>query len=153
MDSVGAAIAMLVVASAVIGAGAVAQLALEDSGEYTQLNETVTTGAVGDTVTLNESQREDTFYSDTVGIENATGVTMQAGDDYTWDDRDGTFTVESSRLANQDATVDYAYRTATSEQLQLSAWLGTLIETGYALPLLFIVLLIILAASALGGLS
>jgi len=102
---------------------------------------------------LNESNKEDTFYSDTVNITNATGVTMQAGDDYEWHDRNGTFTVESSRLANQDATVDYAYRTATAEQLQISGWVAMLIETGYALPLLFIVLLIILGASALGGLS
>jgi len=153
MDSVGAAIAMLVVASAVVGAGAVAQLALEDGGEYTAVTETVTTGNVSELVVLNESNREDTFYSDTVNITNATGVTMQAGEDYTWHDRNGTFTVKSSQLANQDATVEYEYRTATANQLQISGWIATLIETGYALPLLFMVLLIVLGASALGGLT
>jgi hypothetical protein len=155
MDTPGAAVALLVVAIAIIGAAAGAQLALEDTGDNVDVTETVSTGAVGDTVVLNESNQDGVFYDRDVHVTNDTGERMVQGSDFTWHDRNGTLTVQSTALSSQsNATVDYGYSIPTQSQRTVASWIASLTSNlGIVLPIIFILVLLFMGITLMGGLS
>ncbi len=155
MDTPAAAVALLIVAIAVVGTAAGAQLVFEDTGDHTSIEESFTTGSVGDTVVLNESNREGVFYDRDVTVTNDTGERMIQGTDFEWDDRNGTLTVESDSLASQsNATIDYGYNTPNESQRMVASWMGMLTgNLATFLPLLMIIGLLFGGLVLLGGLS
>lgn len=152
MDSAGAIIGLVVVAMVVIGGAAMAQVALEDTGEFQGFSETFNVSNTDTLVVLNQSYKEGVYYSDTVNVTNETGSHMIEGQDYEWHQDNGTLLVTSDSLVNNTATVDYSYRVPTEQQTQMASYLATLFGNAYALPFIFILLLVIIAGATLGGL-
>lgn len=155
MDSIGAVVAAIVLAIMLIGGGAVAQLAYEDSGATQEVvNESFDAGTAGSLVVLNESERDGVFYGEDPVVVNATGQTYLAGQDYDWNERNGTLTVLDGDLVNTtNNTIEYSYTIPSESQTETANTLASLFSAGLWLPLILVVLLVMLAAGALGGLA
>lgn len=155
MDSIGAVVAAIVLAMLLVGGGAVAQLAYEDTGDtYESFNETFDAGSAGSVVELNESNRDGVFYGETVTVRNASGEEYLAGQDYEWNVDNGTLTVLDGDLVNAtNNTIAYDYQAPSGQQTETADTLALLFNAGVYLPLILVVLLVLLGASALGGLT
>jgi len=155
MDTPAAAVALLAVAAVLIGATAGAQLAFEDTGDHTTVEETFATGSVGERVVLNDSNRDNVFYDRNVDVLNDTSETMVQGADFDWNDRNGTLTVESTALASQsNATITYGYNLPNESQRMVASWLGWITgNLAMVLPLIVILGLLFMGLAGLGALS
>lgn len=153
MDETGAIIGLIVVAIVVVGGAAMAQFAYEDTGDLQSQTESFNASNEGDLVILNESNRQGVFYGDTANVTNESGELMLEGQDYEWFESNGTLQVQSQSLVNDTATVDYNYRIPSQQQTQMASFLAQIFDSAYAIPFIFIVVLVIGAALALGGLS
>jgi len=155
MDSAGAIIAVVFVAIAIVGSLAGAQLAFETGGEQFSATEDFDTNGVGSEVILNQSNRDGVYYSADVNVENGSGVAMVPTSDYAWDDDNGTLTVESQSLANENgAAIGYGYQIPTETQGQVASLLSTVLgDMAVFVPLIFVLALVIIALGLLGSLS
>jgi len=155
MDSAGAIIAIVFVALAIVGSLAGAQLAYETGGEQFSETEDFDTNGVGSDVILNQSNREGLYYSADVNVQNGSGVAMVPESDYTWDDDNGTLTVESQDLANEtSATIGYGYQIPTETQGQVASLLSNVLgDVAIFVPLIFVLALVTIALGLLGALS
>lgn len=149
--------ARLIITAAAIGllvfAGAVAvDAGVHESGDRFDFNESFN-AAQGDLVTLDESQRSDVRYYrvGNVEVENESGLLMFEGTDYHWYQSNGTLEVLSSRLANDNATVDYGY-VVTGENLgNTSSAAGTSLRAGTMLIWVVVTGFVVTGMRALGA--
>lgn len=153
MDSMGAVIALVVVAIMIVGGAAMAQVAFEDTGDLQSFSEGFNASSTGDLVVLNQSNREGVYYQDTVNVTNESGSLMIDGQDYEWYEDNGTLEVLSTDLTNTNATIQYGYRVPSEQQRNVSGYLGSIFSSAAYLPYVLILLLVIIAASILGGLA
>lgn len=149
--------ARLIIAAAAVGllvfAGAVAvDAGVQESGERYAFSEgfNVSDGAVA---TLNESNRDPVRYyrGGDVTVENATGKLMFEGQDYDWIQDNGTVRVTSSRLADQDASIEYGYVVASQNLQNASGVAGSNFRAGTLLIWVVTVAFIVGGARALGA--
>lgn len=156
MDSIGAVVAAIVLAALLVGGAAVAQLSFEDTGiQETELTETFDAGPAGDIIHFNASDENGVlFYSETVTVVDKNGKEYIELQDYRWIEDNGTLEVLDGDLANTDQNeITYSYRTPSEEQDTVANALALLFNNAMWLPLVLIVLLVIIAAGMLGGLS
>lgn len=152
MDSAAGIIAAIVIAAVLVGGAAIGQLAFVESAPSDSDTATVDTNGVGTAYTIDVTG--EVYFEDTVNVTNASGVQMVEPDDYTWDEANGTVTVQSTRLANEaGATVDYTYSRPTQQQSAFADRLATLFTIGNIIPLIIIFALVILSLGVMGGLS
>lgn len=133
-----------------------AQVAFEDNGEQFDETETFSTGSPGDIVEFNASAEPQIYFEEEVKVWNTTpnGDRMYEGTDYIWYEDNGTLEVLSQDLANQtDAEINYSYHLPSQTQRNFQTRIGTLFGIGQWVPLIFAVILILIAAGALGGLT
>lgn len=154
MDSPAAIVAVIILAIVLVGGGAMAQLALEENGVQRTYTEDFNTTTPGSTVTFTHSLEPGVYYTDTVNVTDENGTRMREGYDYDWNTENGTLTVLNGPLENDTgATITYAYRDPTQSQTQTAQRLSFIYENAYALPLVGIIALVLLAISGLSSLT
>lgn len=155
MDELGAAVAAIVLAMLLVGGGAAAQLAYEDTGATdATFTETFDAGAEGDVITFDESNRENVFYGENPTVTDTNGHEYLQGVDYRWYTENGTLEVLDGAMVNTTTNdIEYSYRAPSTQQSQIADTLALLIESGMYLPLVLIILVVLLGAAALGGLA
>lgn len=107
------AVALLVL----VGASAADSALVQAGDEQTVTNETWSPNA-GSVTTLDESNRNDAYYDDTVDVWDENGTAMDSEQDYVWYRTNGTIkTVEGGRLAgDSDANITYGYAVTSEVQ-------------------------------------
>lgn len=149
MDSAQGLIAVVVVALVFVGGGIGAQYALSDMGSQNDYSEDFEAGSVGTLETFNHSNVDGAYYDRSVNVSGA-NMGMVEGQDYEWHETNGTLTVESERLANSTAKIDYGYSMPTQAQDDIASTIGYILQTGAWIPLVLIFAVVVLG---LGGFS
>lgn len=139
--------AAVAIFAVVILVGAV-PVALSSTLEQSATGQTITnetfTPTGGTVTTLNESNRADVLYNESVTVYNDTDVRMTDGN-YTWFATNGTLkTTAGSQLADDPSgNVTYGYLDTTEDHLTLTAVFSTIPDAvGIALPILVAVVFI-----------
>lgn len=107
------AIALLVLTGAVA-----VDASLSDAGFETEITAEEFNASAAGTVTLNESNRDGVFYNDEVSVRDDKGREMVAGEDYEWNETNGTINVLSGGdlVGTDPAEIDYGFRVPSDEQ-------------------------------------
>lgn len=155
MDSVGAIIAVLVIAVGLLASVGVAQYTLANGGDEVTFTETFDPGTNQTHVTLNESNRDGVYYSSTVDVTDENGTLMRPGTDYNWHSSNGTLTVlDGGELdGDTEGTVEYSLRVPSEQQQNYASMIGQLVNASYALPLVLGIALMLAGVAALSSLS
>lgn len=155
MDSVGAIIAALLVAVSLLAGAGVIHYSVSNTGDQTTYTETFDPGTNQTHVTLNESNRDGVYYSSTVDVTDENGSVMRPGIDYKWHQSNGTLTVLNGGELDGDTegAVEYSLRVPSSQQQSSASLLASWVNISYAIPLVFVVALVILGIGVLSNLS
>lgn len=154
MDSPAAIVIVIILGITLVGGAAMAQLAIEETGQQHEFTEDFNTTGTGSVVEFEHSHEPDVYYSDTVNVTNETGERMRAGIDYNWRTQNGTLEVLSEDLANNTgATIEYDYRDPTPAQEETADRLALIFQNAYALPLVAVFALVLLGISGLSSLT
>lgn len=155
MDSIGAIIAVLVVAIGLLAGVGVVHQSLSNTGADQAYTETFDPGTNETHVTLNESNRDSVYYTSSVDVTDENNSLMRPGIDYTWHETNGTLTVLDGGDLDGDstATVDYSLRIPNEQQRNYATMLGDFMNAAYAIPLVFGVALVVAGIGVLGNLS
>lgn len=155
MDGPHTIIAIIFVAIVLLGGGIAAQYADKTAADKYAPNETATSAGVGTVLTLGNSSVDGAYYSDTAKVTNQTsGVVLDGGGaDYTWNEGNGTVTIESQDAANTGLYVDYGWWDRSDTQQDTTRLIASILESGTWIPMLLVLGLVLIALAALGGLS
>lgn len=155
MDSIGAIIAVLVVAIGLLAGVGVVHQSLSNTGAEQAYTESFDPGTNQTHVTLNESNRDSVYYTSTVNVTDENDSLMRPGIDYQWHESNGTLTVLDDGGLDDDttATVEYSLRIPSEQQRNYATMLGEFMNAAYAIPLLFGFALVVAGITVLGGLS
>lgn len=155
MDSVGAIIAALVVAIGLLAGAGVVQYTLANGGDEQAYTESFDPGTNETHVQLNESNRDSVYYSSTVTVAGEDDSRMRPGIDYQWHESNGTLTViDGGELdGDSEATVEYSVRIPSEQQRTYASMFGQFINSGYAIPFVFMVVLLVAGLGTLSSLS
>lgn len=140
---------VLVAMFMVVGVSAIDE-AYTDSGQTQEiLDESVNTGAEGTIQKLDQSDIDGVFYDQTAVIENSSNVIMVgSGEDYTWFEKNGTFRIDSARLADETGvTVDYSYTVPNQNQTMVANLYGDFYDGLAPIVLMFLVVAAIIGAA------
>lgn len=114
---VGIALFMVIILVALIPVGM--QSTFQETGNYTtEVNETFTPDP-GNVTTLNESNRNDVIYNDTVEVYNSSNYFVEQPNNYTWFEGNGTIKTNSTGALSTEPTanITYSYFATTAEHL------------------------------------
>lgn len=155
MDSIGAIIAVLVVAIGLLAGVGVVHQSLSNTGAQETYTETFDPGTNQTHVTLNESNRDSVYYTSTVDVTDENNSLMRPGIDYTWHETNGTLTVldDGDLDGDTNATIDYSLRIPSEQQRNYASMLGDFMNAAYAIPLVFGIALVVAGIGVLGNLS
>lgn len=155
MDSVGAMLAAIIVAVSLLAGAGVVQYSLSNSGTEHTYTEAFDPGTNQTDVVLNESNRDGVYYDTTVSVTDENGSAMRPGIDYRWHESNGTLTVLDGGDLDGDTsgTIEYSLRIPSEQQKNSASLLGDWINASYAIPLIFVVGLVVVAVAVLGNLS
>lgn len=154
MDSAGTIIAVILVAITLLAGAGVVHYSLSNTGAQTTYTESFTPTS-GDTITFNESERDDVYYDTAVNVTGENDAVMQQGVDYNWHQSNGTLTVISGGDLEDDssANIEYGLRVPSDQQRTYASMLGGWITATYALPLVLAVALVVLGLGVLANLT
>lgn len=127
----------IVAAMAVFGL----QSALAGAGQREVIDGETFTPNAGTVQELDRSKLANTYYNDTVYVEDENGQRSFEGEDYVWFEKNGTIKPLTGGNLDGDAsaTIDYDYRTTTETQRELTAMLSNIPRgIGLILPLGFV---------------
>lgn len=137
------ALGLIVIVLLAAGAVYAFSVTLEASGtDHTIENETWTPDA-GSETDLDNSYRTGAYYDEEVTVRDENGTLASDGDDYTWDDVNGTVTALQGGILENDssATITYAFSQTSQEQRDFAAVLSMIPEAAGAMALLIPVLM------------
>lgn len=137
-----------IMAIVVVGAISVwgLQAATANAGEETQISDESFTPDAGAVTQLQHSNLSNTYYGDSVTVRDSGGTIVDAGEDYIWNEGNGTIKTVSGGALDGDssATIDYDYQRTTEDQralIGIAAMLPRLL--GVLVPVLGVALLLI----------
>lgn len=155
MDSVGAFIAAILVAIALLASAGVVHYSLASTGDQSAFTEDFDPGTNQTHVTLNESNRNSVYYTSQVTVVDENDSTMRPGIDYNWHESNGTLNVLDDGQLDGDAnaTIDYSYRIPNQQQRTFASMLGEFINAAYLIPLVLVIAGLVAGLIGLGSLS
>lgn len=155
MDSVGAIIAALLVGVSLLAGTGIIHYSVSNTGDQATYSETFDPGTNQTHITLNESNRDGVYYSSTVDVTDENDSVMRPGIDYRWHQSNGTLTVlDGGGLdGDNEGTVEYSLRVPSSQQKSSATLLASWVNVSYAIPLVFVVALVVIAVGVLSNLS
>jgi hypothetical protein len=153
--AVGAIIAVVVVAAALLIGVGVLQASLSNTGTHYEYTEDFDPGTNQTHVTLNESSQNGVYYDASVNVTGENASVMRPGLDYTWHESNGTLTVLDNGNLDGDATatITYGLRIPSEQQKTTIGNLGQIVDLAYAVPIILAAALVVIGAGVLGGLT
>lgn len=103
------------------------QAGLATAGDKQEISDESFTPTAGSLTTLDRSDLDNAYYSDTVNVQDENGSQSFNGTDYIWFQDNGTIKPLTGGNLDGDAsaTIDYSYRKTTAEQRGFAQMLST----------------------------
>lgn len=153
-DAAHSALALVVVAIILFAAAAVADEGAARTGERTDVTAESFTpqGNTGDFIDLDNSNSDELTYSDDVQVSDKNGNHSIEGQDYIWNEDNGTIKplAGGNLEGDNSATIDYIIWNPTEQDENVRSIITTVIDSGQWIPLLLLVVLVVFAIGFFG---